>query len=86
MEIKFGCTFAKCVTSGEGFEEGLIYPILGDNNGIHIMREEHLGRKNDPGGDSSEPYDLICCTGGIGEGDFNNCNDSGKPSFVQVML
>lgn len=84
-EYKFGCSFAICVTSGDGFEEGVIYPILGDNNGIHIMREKYHGRVNDPGGDSSDPYDFVACCGGIGKGLLNNWNDSGKPSFDPVL-
>ena len=78
------CGFAKCVTSGDGFEEGFTYPILGTNNGIHIMREKWAGRINDPGGDSSDPYDFIACTGGVGDGLFNNFDGSGKPSFIHA--
>lgn len=80
MRIKFGCGFAKCVTSGLGFEKGTVYPILGTNNGIHIFRE------NDNGHDSSDPYDFLACTGGFGDGLFNNWDDSGKPSFVPYKI
>lgn len=80
-EIKFECDFAKCVTSGAGFVEGVIYPVLGDNNGIHIMRKEWRNATNDPGGDSADPHDFVAFTGGIGKGIFNNPDNSGKPSF-----
>lgn len=79
--MKFGCGFVKCVTAGDGFVEGVIYPVLGNNNGIHILREKWHGRTSDPGGDSSDPYDFVACTGGIGKGIFNNWDDSGSPSF-----
>ena len=75
MKLEFGCDFAICVTSGKGFEKGKIYPILGDNNGIHILREDSYG----------DPYDFLACTGGIGEGIFNNFDDSGAPSFNSLF-
>ena len=81
IKLKFGCNFVKCVTSGDGFEKGVIYPVLGNNDGINIVREKWAGRTNDPGGDSSDPYIFLACTGGAGEGIFNNFDDSGKPSF-----
>lgn len=76
MTVEFGCKFAICVTSGKGYEEGVVYPILGDNNGIHILREDKWG----------DPYDLLTVTGGIGEGTFNNGDDSGRPSFDQCSF
>ena len=74
--MAFGCEFAICVTSGEGFEKGKIYPILGTNNGIHILRR----------GDDGDPYDFIAASGGIGEGLFNNWDDSGAPSFNEIII
>ena len=73
--MKCGCTFVRCVTSGEGFEKGVIYPVLGTNNGIHIFREENTGHG------ATEPFDFVAQTGGIGEGTFNNWDSSGRPSF-----
>lgn len=81
MAVKFDCGFAVCVTSGCGYKEGVVYPILGNNNGIHIMREEYAGRIGDPGGDSSDPVDFVACCGGVGKGELNNWDDSGSPSF-----
>ena len=74
--MKFGCTFVRCVTSGEGFEKGVTYPVLGWNDGINIMRQDANG----------DPFNFVACTGGIGEGEFNNFNGSGKPSFEATSL
>ena len=80
----FNYHFVKCVTSGDGFKKGFIYPILGTNNGVHIMREEIEKRDNDPFNYNSDPHDFIACTGGVGKGLFNNFDGSGKPSFVPI--
>lgn len=71
MKSEFGCHFVVCVTSGKGFKKGVVYPVLGYNNGIHILRENSDG----------DPYDFIACTGGAGVGESNNFDCSGKPSF-----
>lgn len=86
MKIEFGCGFVVCVTSGNGFKKGVVYPVLGNNNGVHIMREEYAGRTNDPGGDSSEPYDFLALSGCVGNGEFGNPDDSGAPSFYGIRL
>lgn len=64
-----------CVTEGNGYKYGNIYPLVGTNNGVHIIREDENGN----------PYDGLFVTGGIGEGEFNNPDDSGVPSFVSVV-
>lgn len=74
--MEFGCEFVICVTSGKGFQKDKVYPVLGTNNGIHILRE----------GENGNPYDFIAVTGGMGEGDFNNWDDSGAPSFNGVII
>ena len=56
--MEFGCEFVICVTSGKGFQKDKVYPVLGTNNGIHILRE----------------------------GDFNNWDDSGAPSFNGINV
>lgn len=78
--MKYGCRFVVCVTSGEGFEEGVIYPVLGENNGIHILRV------SDPTSDSSEPHDFVACSGGIGKGFYNSWDCTGKPSFDDIEI
>ena len=71
MKIEYGCGFVVCVTSGEGFKKGVVYPAIGHNNGLHILREDSNG----------DLYDLSVCTGGVGIGEFNTWDDSGEPSF-----
>ena len=66
----------KCVTSGDGFIEGKIYAVVGVNNGIHVLRESEYG----------DCYEFIACSGGIGMGDLNNFDDSGKPSFDYMRI
>lgn len=61
-----------CVTSGDGFEEGCMYVAVGYNNGVHIIRENKEG----------DPISKVYCNGGIGYGEINNWDESGKPSFV----
>lgn len=70
------CDFniVKCVTSGEGFKEGLFYSSVGWNNGIGIQRVN----------DQGDCETLICVNGGVGRGDINNPNNSGKPSFEDI--
>lgn len=70
------CNFVQCVTSGEGFERGQIYPQLGWNNGIGIQRVNEAG----------DCETFLCCTGGIGKGLFNNFDGSGSPSFNEVTM
>ena len=60
-----------CRESGDGFMEGKIYPQMGYNNGIHVVRET----------DGGDIHEIVCCSGGIGKGDLNNFDNSGKPSF-----
>lgn len=74
MEIKLGFGMALCVTSGEGFEKGVIYPIVGWNNGINIVRTDENG----------DVFIFLACNGGVGKGDLNNFDDSGSPSFREI--
>ena len=64
-----------CVTSGDGYIEGCVYPMMGWNNGMHILRQTE-------GGDVKEG---VFCTGGVGRGLFNSWGDSGCPSFNPVF-
>lgn len=74
MKMTFGCDFAKCVTGGDGFEKGVIYPILSYNNGVHVLRMGNASK-------GEEPVDFIFGCGGNGEGLINPYDGSGKPSF-----
>ena len=74
LESKAVYTPVICVTSGDGYEEGKIYPLMGSNNGVHILRENQYG----------DVVDIAFCTGGCGKGLFNNFDDSGCPSFDLV--
>ena len=76
MKYEFGMRFALCVTAGDGYEKNLIYPILGWNNGIHIARETPEG----------DVYDGCFCAGGIGDGCYNDWDETGSPSFVPVSV
>lgn len=60
-----------CVTGGKGFEEGFVYPLIGWNNGVHIIRESKQG----------DAIDECFMTGGIGKGMFNSWDEDGIPSF-----
>ena len=60
-----------CVTSGEGYEEGCVYPQIGFNNGVNILRESKAG----------DVYIGLFQTGGLGRGVFNALDNSGRPSF-----
>ncbi len=64
--------FAICVTSGDGFKKGWIYPIVGWNNGAQIVRRKQ---------DNEDYFEGCYQTGGIGKGLFNNYNNTGAPSF-----
>ena len=64
-------SLVRCVTDGDGYEKGGIYPQVGDNNGVHILRETATG----------DVYDGVFQTGGIGKGLFNPWDNSGYPSF-----
>ena len=66
----------KCVTSGDGFIQGKIYAVVGENNGIHVLREDKYG----------DCYEFIACSGGVGIGDLNNYDNSGKPSFDYMRI
>lgn len=68
------CNFSivKCVTSGNGFEEGMFYASIGANNGIQVQRENEEG----------DCVTMNCCSGGVGKGHINNFDDSGCPSFI----
>ena len=61
-----------CVETGEGFIRGKTYPMLGWNNGVHVLRETENG----------DIYEKVCCCGGIGKGEINNYDNTGKPSFT----
>lgn len=80
-KVSFGCRFVLCVTSGEGFEKGKIYPLLGTKHGIHILRECHYDNCTE-----TDPFDFVACPGGIGDGIFNNWDDSGAPSFEELTI
>lgn len=62
---------AICVKSGDGYEKGMIYPVVGFNNGVHVLRHDN----------ADDPYDGLFMTGGIGEGLINPWDNSGTPSF-----
>lgn len=74
-EIKLDFSLALCMESGDGYEEGCIYPILGNNNEIHIVRDDNGG-----------PYDKVFVSGGIGIGDISSAYDCVNPSFVAIPL
>lgn len=63
-----------CVTSGGGYVAGHEYAAIGWNNGVHILREDADG----------DVYDFLAVTGGIGDGLFNNSDNSAAPSFDLV--
>ena len=67
---------AKCVTAGNGFEQGHFYAIVGYNNGVHILRTSEV----------DDPENHLFMTGGVGKGVFNNWDNSGAPSFDLVYL
>lgn len=63
-----------CVTGGDGYEAGKIYPMMGWNNGVHILRTNELG----------DVVDREFCSGGYGKGFFNSFDDKGYPSFNMI--
>ena len=67
---------AKCVTAGNGFEQGHFYATVRYNDEIHILK---AGRNGD-----LENHHFM--TGGVGQGLFNNWDSSGAPSFMPVYL
>jgi len=74
-KTKMAFSLAICVKSGDGYEKGMIYPIVGLNNGVHILRRDN-GDTN-----RADPHDGLFMTGGIGEGMITPWDDSGAPSF-----
>ncbi len=48
--------------------------MLGSNNGVHILRADKHG----------DVVDGVFCTGGLGEGEFNNFDNTGYPSFSEA--
>lgn len=63
-----------CVTGGDGYEEGKIYPLMGWNNGVHILRVNEYG----------DVEDREFQTGGVGKGLFNDFDSKGFPSFDEI--
>lgn len=63
-----------CVTGGDGYEEGKVYPMMGWNNGVHILRVDEFG----------DVIDREFCTGGYGKGLFNCFIGWGYPSFDEL--
>lgn len=63
-----------CVTAGDGYEKDKIYPMLGWNNGVHILRANETG----------DVVDREFCTGGYGKGLFNSFSNEGYPSFDEI--
>lgn len=72
--IELGFDLALCVTSGEGFAAGKVYPVIGWNNGIGIIRADGRG----------DVFVFRAQNGGIGKGEWNNFNNSGSPSFREI--
>jgi hypothetical protein len=70
------CDFniVKCVTSGNGFKEGSFYASIGWNNGIGVQRNNEQG----------DCTTMLCISGGVGIGDINNPDNSGRPSFEDI--
>lgn len=64
-----------CVTGGDGYEEGKVYPMMGWNNGVHIIRVNEFG----------DVIDREFCTGGYGKGLFNSFTNEGYPSFDELL-
>ena len=66
----------KCVTGGDGFEEGGLYCVVGWNNGVHVLRENEEG----------DCYEFLACHGGYGKGIINDFEGSGAPSFEYIKM
>jgi hypothetical protein len=74
-EVKLNrATIVKCVTGDDNFKQGEYYVSIGWNNGIGVQYENKYG----------DCVTFLCCCGGIGAGELNNFDNSGKPSFVCV--
>lgn len=67
-------SFVRCVTGDRNFKEGEYYASIGWNNGIGVQYEDQHGNCKT----------FIGFNGGVGEGELNNPDNSGKPSFEFV--
>lgn len=64
-------SFVRCVTGDKNFKEGEYYASIGWNNGIGVQYEDRYG----------DCKTFIVHGGGVGAGDLNNPDNSGRPSF-----